>query len=218
MVLALRPRFIDNVAGGERLTTLETMVNGTNLQLAKYRPLLLLQARQLRQDKRLLVRFDWSDLVHQTLLKAHCDLGQFKGKTEAELIQWLRQILTHTAIDRARHDLAGRRDIRLERSLRTAVTDSSACLDKFVAGRGPSPSEQVQKQELLVGLAEAIEQLPPRQRDVLIGRKLLSKSLGDLAADMKLTKKAVAGLLARAMQKLCELMAPCEESAHGRNA
>ena len=67
-------------------------------------------------------------------------------------------------------------------------------------------------------MAEAIEQLPPRQRDVLIGRKLLSKSLGDLAADMKLTKKAVAGLLARAMQKLCELMAPCEESAHGRNA
>ena len=63
-----------------------------------------------------------------------------------------------------------------------------------------------------------VEQLPPRQRDVLIGRKLLSKSLGDLAADMKLTKKAVAGLLARAMQKLCELMAPCEESAHGRNA
>jgi RNA polymerase sigma-70 factor (ECF subfamily) len=190
---------------------METMVNGTNWQFAEYRPLLRLQARQLRQDKRLLVRFDWSDLVQQTLLKAHCDLAQFKGKTEAELIQWLRQILTHTAIDRARHDFAGCRDIRLERSLRIAVGDSSACLDKFVADRGPSPSEQVQKQELLVRLAEAIEQLPPRQRAVFIGRKLLGKSLGDLAADLKLTKKAAAGLLFRAVQNLCQLMAPCED-------
>jgi hypothetical protein len=57
MVLAPRPRVTENEAGAQRLTTLETMVNGTNWQLAKYRPLLLLQARRLRQDKRLLVRF-----------------------------------------------------------------------------------------------------------------------------------------------------------------
>jgi len=187
------------------------MVNGTNWELAKYRPLLLLQARQLQQDRRLLVRFDWSDLVHETLLKAHCDLAEFKGKSEAQLIQWLRQILAHTAIDRARHDLAGRRDVRLERSLRIAVGDSSACLDKFLAGRSPSPSERIRKQEFQLRLAEAMEQLPPRQRDVFIGRKLLGKSLGDLAADLNLTKKAVAGLLSRAMQKLCQLMAPCED-------
>ena len=97
------------------------MFNGTNWQLAKYRPLLLLQARQLRQDKRLLVRFDWSDLVHETLLEAHRDLGKFKGKTEAELIQWLRQILTHTAFDRARHDRAGRRDNEIRPDIVSAL-------------------------------------------------------------------------------------------------
>jgi len=193
------------------------MVNGTNWQLAKYRPLLLLQARQLQQDRRLLVRFDWSDLVQQALLEAHGNLAQFKGKTEAELIQWLRQILTHTAIDRARHDHAGRRDVRLERTLEWAVADSSACLDKFLADRNPSPSEQIRKQEFQVRLAEAIEQLPPRQRAVFIGRKLLGKSIGDLAADLKLTKKAVAGLLSRGIEKLCQLMTPYEDSDHGRN-
>jgi len=187
------------------------MVNGTNWQLEKYRSFLLLQARQLQQDKRLLVRFDWSDLVQQTLLKAHDDLGNFKGKSEGELIQWLRQILKHTAIDRARHDRAGRRDVRLERTLGMAVADSSACLDKFLADRNPSPSEQIRKQEFQMRLAEAIEQLPPRQRDVFIGRKLLGKSIGDLANDLNLTKKAVAGLLFRAIQKLCQLMAPFED-------
>ena len=187
------------------------MFNGANWQLAKYRPLLLLQARQLQQDKRLLVRFDWSDLVHETLLEAHRDLGKFKGKTEAELIQWLRQILTHTAFDRARHDRAGRRDVRLERTLEMAATDSSACVDKFLAGRNPSPSEQIRKQEFQVHLAEAIEQLPPRQRDVFIGRDVLGKSILDLAADLKLTREAVVGLLNRAHRKLCQLMAPFED-------
>jgi RNA polymerase sigma-70 factor (ECF subfamily) len=187
------------------------MFNGTNWELAKYRPLLLLQARQLQQDKRMLVRFDWSDLVHETLLKAHCDLAQFKGKTEAELIQWLRQILTHTAIDRVRHDHAGRRDVRLERTLEMAVADSSACADKFLADRNPSPSEQIRKQEFQLRLAEAIEQLPPRQRAVFIGRDVKGKSILDLAADLKLTREAVVGLLNRAHRKLCQLMAPFED-------
>ena len=42
-------------------------------------PAPLLQARQLQQDKRLLVRFDWSDLVQQTLLEAHRNRNEFKG-------------------------------------------------------------------------------------------------------------------------------------------
>ena len=190
---------------------METMFNGANWQLAKYRPLLLLQARQLQQDKRLLVRFDWSDLVHETLLEAHRDLGKFKGKTEAELIQWLRQILTHTAFDRARHDRAGRRDVRLERTLEMALGDSSASVDKFLADRNPSPSEQIRKQEFQVHLAEAIEQLPPRQRAVFIGRDVLGRSILDLAADLQLTRQAVVGLLNRAHKKLCQLMAPFED-------
>ena len=92
-----------------------------------------------------------------------------------------------------------------------AVADSSACADKFLADRNPSPSEQIRKQEFQVRLAEAIEQLPTRQRAVFIGRKLLGKSIGDLAADLKLTKKAVAGLLSRGIEKLCQLMAPFED-------
>jgi hypothetical protein len=56
------------------------------------------------------------------------------------------------------------------------------------------------------------------RRAFFIGRKLLRKSIGDLAADLELTKKAVADLLFRAIKKLCQLMAPYEDSAHGRNA
>ncbi len=92
-----------------------------------------------------------------------------------------------------------------------ALADSSACLDKFLADRSPSPSEQFQKEEFQLRLAEAIERLPPRQRHVFIGRKLLGKSMRDLGADMKLTREAVNGLLNRAQRKLCQLMAPFED-------
>ena len=189
----------------------ESMTEPRDWRLEEYRPLLLLQARQLQQDPRLLVHFDWSDLVQQTLLEAHRDLGKFKGKTEGELIQWLRQILTHTALDHARRGRADCRDVGLERSLGLAVADSSARLDKLLADQAPSPSEQFQKQELLVRLAVAIEHLPDGQREVLIARDLLSKSIRDIAAGLDLTEKAVAGLLFRARRKLRELMGPFEE-------
>ena len=37
---------------------------------------------------------DPSDLVQETLLKAHQRFEQFRGSTEAELIFWLRRILS----------------------------------------------------------------------------------------------------------------------------
>src|SRR5262249_13438882 len=87
-----------------------TMAKSAEGHLEKYRPLLLLQARQLQQNPRLLVRGDWSDLVQKTFLKAHRNLDGFKGKTEGERIQWLRKILTNTAIEHGRHERADRRD------------------------------------------------------------------------------------------------------------
>ena len=49
----------------------------------RYRDLVLLWARQLHLDPRLQRRFDSSDLAHDTLLKAHKKIGEFrtpKGK------------------------------------------------------------------------------------------------------------------------------------------
>jgi RNA polymerase sigma-70 factor, ECF subfamily len=187
-----------------------TMAKTAEWDLEKYRPLLLLQARQLQQDPRLLVRFGWSDLVQQTLLEAHHNRDDFRGP-EGARIQWLRQILRNTAIDRAIHERAGRRDVHLEQTLGNVVADSSARIDNFLADRGSSPSERCQKEELLVHLAQAIEQLPIDQREVLVGRDLLGKPIREIAAGLKKSERAVAGLLYRAHKKLRELMAPFEE-------
>src|SRR6516165_9079901 len=69
--------------------------------LERCRDYLLLLAR-LRLDPGLRGVLDPSDVVQQTLLKAHAKRDQFRGGSEGELLAWLRTILAHQMADLAR--------------------------------------------------------------------------------------------------------------------
>src|SRR5260370_39991800 len=98
-------------------------------QLERYRALLRLRARQLHFDPRLKRRFDSSDLVQETLLKAHKNLHQFRGQTEAELVKWLQEILAHVLADQGRTARTGKRNLNLERSLERGEAETSGRLE-----------------------------------------------------------------------------------------
>src|SRR5438093_5147984 len=95
--------------------------------LEAYREYLRLLAR-LQLDPRLLAKIDPSDIVQETLLKAHQARDQFRGQTDAEMAGWLRSILAHTLTDALRHYQADARNIAQGRSLQAALEDSSARL------------------------------------------------------------------------------------------
>src|SRR5438309_11422089 len=66
--------------------------------LESFREYLRLLAR-MNMDPRLQGRIDPSDIVQQTLLKAHEKQDQFRGKTDAERAAWLRTILANQMAD-----------------------------------------------------------------------------------------------------------------------
>src|SRR5262249_46543633 len=122
-----------------------------DLGLERYRDYLRLLA-QIQFDARLQGKIDASDLVQETLLKAHQARDQFEGQDGAELAAWLRKILANTLIDAVRRFTSERRDVALEQSVEASIHESSARLEAWLAADQSSPNEQLERQERLLQL------------------------------------------------------------------
>lgn len=157
-------------------------------------------------DRRLRVRFSPSDLVQETLMEAHRDFQQFRGTTEAEFLAWLRQILVHNLLVAVRRHLeAGKRDIRREISLEQVRADldtSALSMAAILAQGGTSPSAHIQREELLVVLANALASLPSDYREVIVLRHLQGQSFAEIAQGMDRSEGAVRMLWLRAIGQL----------------
>jgi RNA polymerase sigma-70 factor (ECF subfamily) len=167
-----------------------------------YRDYLHLLAR-LQLDPRLRSKLDPSDVVQQTLVKAHQNRGQFRGNTEAEQAGWLRRILANTLIDAARKY---QRELNVQCSLEQSVDASSARIEAWLAADQSSPSERAGRQEDLLRLARALAQLPEDQRVVVEMHHLRGGSVADIGDALGRSEAAVAGLLRRGLKKLRTLL------------
>jgi RNA polymerase sigma-70 factor (ECF subfamily) len=170
----------------------------------RYEQMLRIQVRHLHRDPRIRVRTSCSDIVQETLLRAHQNLAQFQGTTEAELIQWLRSILTRVLITKVRENRAQKCDVG--REIKAAVAQSSVLLENFLHDRHGTPSEEVVRQETRQRILEAVDQLPDDQRDVFILREIGGLKVAEVAVQLNKTRKSVAGLLDRARVRLRELL------------
>src|SRR5262249_45758926 len=103
-------------------------------------------------------QLDTSDLVQQTLLKAHDHRDQFRGTTDAERAAWLRAILANQVRDAYRQ--RGQEPVR-------SVEETSLRLEAWLAAEDLSPSQRLVRNERLLVLAEAMAGLPEDQRQVL---------------------------------------------------
>jgi RNA polymerase sigma-70 factor (ECF subfamily) len=161
---------------------------------------------RLQLDPRLHGKLDASDVVQQTLLSAHENRGQFRGRSEAEFLGWLRQILANHLAGAVRRFGAGLRDINRERSLEAGLENSSARLDNWLAADHSSPSQRAMRHEMHLRLANALGQLPEDQRTAVELHHLKGLSVAEAAEAMGRTKMAVVGLLFRGLKKLRRLM------------
>jgi RNA polymerase sigma-70 factor (ECF subfamily) len=157
------------------------------------------------------VRVSPSDIVQETLLEAHRDFLKFRGRSEPEFLGWLRKILVNN-LSRAveQHLLADKRDVRREISLErlgASVERSTLRLGAVLAGNVPSPSSNAQNQENLSALADALIELAPDYRTVIILRHLEGLPFATVAERMDRTPGATRMLWLRAMDQLRERFA-----------
>ena len=173
--------------------------------LSRFREYLTFLAR-LQTAGRSQAKLDVSGVVQQTLLEAHQAIAELASLPEDRQTAWLRQALSNNLADEIRKLSAQKRDIRIEQSLDASLDHSMTRLGKKLPADQSSPSQRAHKNEQLLRLAEAINQLPEGQRQAVELHHLLGMTLTEVAERLESSKPAVAGLLHRGLKRLRELM------------
>jgi RNA polymerase sigma-70 factor, ECF subfamily len=168
--------------------------------LESFRGYLQLLAR-LQLGPELRGKIDSSDVVQETLLRAHRNREQFQGRTEAEQAGWLRTILAHSLADAARR-LAPKGRHGREQSLEAAIEQSSLQLEAMLATGLSSPSGKAVRNEQLQRLADALATLPDDQRAAVEMRHLQGLSMAQIGERMNRSVGSVGGLLQRGLRGL----------------
>lgn len=143
-----------------------------------------------------------SDVVQETFLRARKQFAQFRGTSEAELMAWLRRTLVSTLLRLVRHYTAQRRNVTLERQLVDELDASSQSLAASLPSPGSSPSERAVRREQAVLLADALAQLEPHYREVIILRHLEGRQFPEIAEQVGRSLHSVRHLWTRALAQL----------------
>jgi RNA polymerase sigma-70 factor (ECF subfamily) len=166
-----------------------------------YRNYLKMLAR-LQIHGELRAKADASDVAQDTLMEAHRAFGDFRGTTEAELLQWLRGILATKLASLARRFYGTRqRDLRLERRLDEQLDRTSQIAGSFATSQS-SPSQRAARREQAVILADALAQLPSHYHEVIVLRHFEQLDFPEIAQRMERSPDSVKHLWARALASL----------------
>jgi RNA polymerase sigma-70 factor (ECF subfamily) len=145
-------------------------------------------------DDRIGRRIDASDVVQQTCLSVHKQIGEFVGQDAAQFAAWLRQIHERNIRNAVRDQLHTEKRA-ISREERLPDGDAHAI-------RQTTPSQHVVRREESAKLAKAIGQLVEDEREALHRRYLEGQSVAEIAAAMGLSKDALARLFKRAMKNV----------------
>ena len=170
--------------------------------LEPYRQYLKLLAR-VQIGKRVQGKADESDLVQETFLDAHRNIGTFRGDTEAQLVEWLRTILAAKLADLLRRYLGTRqRNVALEREIGDGFNESTAMLGAALVSPESSPRQRASRHEEAVRLADALAELPDHYREAIVLRNIEGLPFAEVANRMGKTVNSVEKLWLRGLSAL----------------
>jgi RNA polymerase sigma-70 factor (subfamily 1) len=150
----------------------------------------LRQAVDVRMDKRLLARFDASDVVQDSLIAATSRLADFDS-SQGSFYMWLRRIAINRLHDMRRHHLGAlKRSVHRE-EIDPLPEESRVLLANRLTSRTPSPSVNAQNHEQQGHILSAMEAMDLRKREVLVMRYLEELPVEEIAAVMEVTVRTI---------------------------
>jgi RNA polymerase sigma-70 factor, ECF subfamily len=160
--------------------------------------LLLIARRELARE--LWPKASPSDLVQETLLRAHRDLASFRGQGEAELKAWVCSIFAHCILEfRRRFDRLGR-DITREEEPCGAWPrfDSEHSCRRLPE---PTSSEAIRRERTWM-LQEALGRLPEEDRLLVDWRQTEGCTFEDMGGRLGCSPSAARRAWLRALERL----------------
>lgn len=158
----------------------------------------------VRMDSRLQQRVDPSDVVQESLAQASQRLKGYLRDRPVSFYPWLRQIAWQRLVDSQRRHLeARRRSLAVEVPLHLALPEhSSIQLANQLAVAHSSPSGRAMRQELQSRVRSLLDQLPPRDREILVLLYLEQLSPREVSEVLGITEGAANVRHVRALQRL----------------
>jgi RNA polymerase sigma-70 factor (ECF subfamily) len=159
-------------------------------------------------DRRLAGRIDPSDVVQEALADAAGRLSDYLRQRPLPFYPWLRQLAWDRLIElHRRHVEAGKRTVSREESSILNLPDESAVeLAARLLDMRSSPSEHLLRKELRNRVQQALGQLRPRDREILVLRHLEQLTTAEIAGVLGLGEAAVKSRHLRALQRLRTLL------------
>jgi RNA polymerase sigma-70 factor (ECF subfamily) len=146
---------------------------------------------------------DAEDLTQDVILRAHRAIGSFRGG--ATFQTWLYRIATNIAVDALRR--RGRRNARVT-SLDDPLQAEEGLVAREVRDTQRDPQRLAEASELIEQVQEAIAELSPKLRAVVVLFDLQGLTYDEIAETLRLPLGTVKSRLFNARARLRELLEP----------
>jgi RNA polymerase sigma-70 factor (ECF subfamily) len=160
---------------------------------------------EFRMDSRLRGRVDPSDVLQDAYLAARKRLKNFLDHPEVSLFVWLRSVTIQRLIDtHRRHLITKRRDVAREVRFEAVGLNAStsASMAEWLVGHLTSPSQLVQRAELLEQLKQTLDGMEPIDREILVLRHFEELTNSEIAEVLQISPAAASNRYVRALTRL----------------
>ena len=146
---------------------------------------------------------DAEEVTQDAFIRAHRGLDNFRG--DASFSTWLYQIATNLAHNRYWYWFRRKRDqlISFDQPL---CEDIEVTIENMIPSNRENPAEATVTQEFVDRVAECMEELNPKHREILVLRNVRNFSYEEIAHELEISVGTVKSRIARARESLRQFM------------